>query len=121
MGTFCLEMRLAVVALLVVGCLAAPPPARDCLFRRVETKTGEDCVSRQFCKPVAKEECYEFPRVECSNSGCKTVTETKCEQVFDQTCLFVHYCPDCTEYPSSSSSSEDPYGPPSEDAYGPPY
>merc|ERR1712115_113813 len=121
MGTFSLEMRLAVVALLVVGCLAAPPPARDCPFRRVETRTGEDCVSRQFCKPVAKEERYEFPREECSNSGCKTVTETQCETVFDQTCLFVHYCPDCIEEPYCPDCTEDPHGPPSEDANGPPY
>ena len=54
--------------LLVVGCWTAPTPARsivprDCPMQRVETRTGDDCESRQVCVPreVEKEVCIQVP------------------------------------------------------------
>merc|ERR1719471_1878865 len=96
---------------------------------RVETRTGDDCVSKQRCeqilKPVETQNCFEIPREVCSNSGCKEVTETKCETswetVYEESCGLVHECPVCPVLRDSyRPTSEKSYTAPTENPYAAP-
>merc|ERR1712115_364843 len=105
MGTFSQDMRLVVVALLVVGCWTAPTPdqsvvSRDCTYERVETITGDDCRPRTVCEVIQREDCREIPYEVCSNTGCVVEYKEKCEIAFEHLCKTILECPVCPDSPS---------------------
>merc|ERR1719361_1259186 len=98
-------MRVAVVALLLVGTWAAPAPdkspaalygapaPRDCPLQRVEAATGDGCQESQECDTQYEEKCSTVEDEKCESvyeSQCQTVYDDKCNTVYDDKCETVY-------------------------------